>query len=71
MLTTRLTLAGFAVLNALPALAQTSTPAPTTPGGTAGAAAPATGIGDYWWLILLVIAAAAAAWYFTRGRRQL
>ncbi|NNM74871.1 LPXTG cell wall anchor domain-containing protein [Enterovirga aerilata] len=63
----------LALLAAGEALAQTTTPAPTSPTapGPAGTAAPATGIGDYWWVILAVIVVAAAIWYFSRRRGRI
>ena len=59
-------LAGFIVLIASSALAQTT---PGTGAGTgAGTAAGSGGLADWWWVILVALLAAAAIWYFMRAR---
>jgi LPXTG-motif cell wall-anchored protein len=60
------TLSTLVMLVASSAWAQTTAPAP---GGSTGAPATGSGIGDYWWLILIVVIAAIALWYFMRRNR--
>ena len=70
MARTKLTLLGCTVLTAWPALAQTAPSSPTPPAAPSGAAAPATGIGEYWLVILLALMLAAVIGWYIRRRRS-